>query len=416
MPRKSAQADLSTSPHLVSRVVAMVDDIEYFNGAPSFSVGQFANILNRVLKASFDDGVWIEGEIEGLKRPNPHAYFSLIENVDGKKVQVSINLFAGPLKNVQAKMLQQGIELKDGLKVRLYGRPEFYGPFGKLNIIVTDVDTQFTVGDIAAQREALLKSLLERGVDKPNKQRPLPLVPLRLGIISSSQAAGWADAQQTLLESGIGFHIFFLDVRVQGDDAPPQIVAALDTLSRRDDIDLVLLMRGGGSKGDLAAFDDERIAHAIARCSHPVFTGIGHQIDTSIADVMAHSAHKTPTACAKAVISLVEEFMGNLSWTAGELRRVTERSLERAHTRIGMCVERLTTRPQRVLERAQQKLEMNRNSLRLLDPATVLARGWSITRTSQGEIVRSVADIAVGEKVETTVADGHFVSTVEEKK
>jgi exodeoxyribonuclease VII large subunit len=392
----------------------MIDEIEYFNGAPAFTVGQFSDVLNLVLKASFDEGVWIEGEIEGAKRPNPHMYFSLIENIDGKKAQVNINLFAGPLKNVQAKMRQQGIEIKDGMKVRLYGRPEYYGPFGKLNIIVTDIDTQFTVGDIAAQREALLKALLEKGVDKPNKRLSVPLVPLRLGVISSSQAAGWADAQQTLLESGIGFHVSFLDVRVQGDDAPRQIVAALDTLSRRNDIDLVLLMRGGGSKGDLAAFDDERIAHAIARCSHPVFTGIGHQIDTSIADVIAHTAHKTPTACAKAVITHVEEFMGDLSWSAGELRRVTERSLERATNRIGMCIERLRTRPKLVLERAQQRIEMNKTSLRLLDPATVLAKGWSITRTSSGAIVRSVSDVAQGDTLVTTLIDGQVTSTVEE--
>jgi exodeoxyribonuclease VII large subunit len=392
----------------------MSDEIEFYNGAPAFTVGQFSDILNRVLRASFDEGVWIEGEIEGLKRPQPHLYFSLIENINGKKAQVNINLFAGPLKNVQAKMRQQGIELKDGMKVRLYGRPEYYGPFGKLNIIVTDIDTQFTVGDIAAQREALLKALLEKGVDKPNKRVPVPAVPLRLGVISSSQAAGWADAQQTLLESGIGFHISFIDVRVQGDDAPPQIVAALDTLSRRKDIDLVLLMRGGGSKGDLAAFDDERIAHAIARCSHPVFTGIGHQIDTSIADVIAHTAHKTPTACAKAVITYVEEFMGDLSWSAGELRRVTERSLERATNRIGMCVERLKTRPKLVLERAQQRIDMNKTSLRLLDPATVLAKGWSITRTTSGQIVRSISDVAQGDTLVTTLVDGHVTSTVEE--
>ena len=392
----------------------MSDEIEFYNGAPAFTVGQFSDILNRVLRASFDEGVWIEGEIEGLKRPQPRLYFSLIENINGKKAQVNINLFAGPLKNVQAKMRQQGIELKDGMKVRLYGRPEYYGPFGKLNIIVTDIDTQFTVGDIAAQREALLKALLEKGVDKPNKRVPVPAVPLRLGVISSSQAAGWADAQQTLLESGIGFHISFIDVRVQGDDAPPQIVAALDTLSRRKDIDLVLLMRGGGSKGDLAAFDDERIAHAIARCSHPVFTGIGHQIDTSIADVIAHTAHKTPTACAKAVITYVEEFMGDLSWSAGELRRVTERSLERATNRIGMCVERLKTRPKLVLERAQQRIDMNKTSLRLLDPATVLAKGWSVTRTTSGQIVRSISDVAQGDTLVTTLIDGHVTSTVEE--
>lgn len=392
----------------------MNDEIEYFNGAPAFTVGQFSDILNRVLRASFDEGVWIEGEIEGLKRPNPHVYFSLIENIDGKKAQVNINLFVRELKNVQAKMRQQGIELKDGLKVRLYGRPDYFGPFGKLSIIVSDIDTQFTVGDIAAQREALLKALIEKGVDKPNKRLAVPVVPLRLGVISSSQAAGWADAQQTLLESGIGFQVSFIDVRVQGDDAPMQIVAALDTLSRRDDIDLVLLMRGGGSKSDLAAFDDERIAHAIARCSHPVFTGIGHQIDTSIADVIAHTAHKTPTACAKAVIAYVEEFMGDLSWSAGELRRVTERSLERATSRIGMCIERLRTRPKLVLERANQRIEMNKTTLRLLDPATVLAKGWSITRTLSGQIIRSKSDVKQGDSLVTTLIDGQITSTVKE--
>lgn len=392
----------------------MNDEIEYFNGAPAFTVGQFSDILNRVLRASFDEGVWIEGEIEGLKRPNPHVYFSLIENIDGKKAQVNINLFVRELKNVQAKMRQQGIELKDGLKVRLYGRPDYFGPFGKLSIIVSDIDTQFTVGDIAAQREALLEALIEKGVDKPNKRLAVPVVPLRLGVISSSQAAGWADAQQTLLESGIGFQVSFIDVRVQGDDAPMQIVAALDTLSRRDDIDLVLLMRGGGSKSDLAAFDDERIAHAIARCSHPVFTGIGHQIDTSIADVIAHTAHKTPTACAKAVIAYVEEFMGDLSWSAGELRRVTERSLERATSRIGMCIERLRTRPKLVLERANQRIEMNKTTLRLLDPATVLAKGWSITRTLSGQIIRSKSDVKQGDSLVTTLIDGQITSTVKE--
>jgi exodeoxyribonuclease VII large subunit len=391
----------------------MIDEIEYFNGAPAFTVGQFSDVLNLVLKASFDEGVWIEGEIEGAKRPNPHMYFSLIENIDGKKAQVNINLFAGPLKNVQAKMRQQGIEIKDGMKVRLYGRPEYYGPFGKLNIIVTDIDTQFTVGDIAAQREALLKALLEKGVDKPNKRLSVPLVPLRLGVISSSQAAGWADAQQTLLESGIGFHVSFLDVRVQGDDAPRQIVAALDTLSRRKDIDLVLLMRGGGSKGDLAAFDDEGIAMAISQCAHPVFTGIGHEIDTSIADVIAHTASKTPTACAQAVIALVEEFLGELAYSADQLRRVTEGSLVRARSRINMSIERLTTRPRIALERQAQRVAMHASAIRLLDPVTTMARGWSITRDEDGKVVRSRTDVSPGQKITTLLADGSITSTVE---
>ena len=391
----------------------MAAEVEFINGVPSFSVGQFAEVLNHVLEASFDGGVWVEGEIQGLRKPNPHAYFTLIEDVDGVKAQLNINLFAGPLRNVQAKLRQQGIELKDGLKVRLFGRVEYYGPFGKLNLIATDVDTQFSTGDVAAKREELLRVLMEKGVDKINKRIQVPLVPLRLGIISSSQAAGWADAQQHLTESGIGFAITFCDVRVQGDAAVPQIVAALNSLSRRDDIDLVMLMRGGGSKGDLAAFDDEQIAMAISKCSHPVFTGIGHEIDTSIADIVAHTAVKTPTACAQLVIAIVESFLSELSYSAGSLRSLTQTAVERARSRIAVSVERLRTRPRTVLERQTQKLMMHAASVRLLDPVTTMARGWSITRDSSGNVVRSISDIKKGDTVVTALADGSITSTVE---
>ena len=391
----------------------MAAEVEFINGVPSFSVGQFTEVLNHVLKASFDEGVWVEGEIQGLRKPNPHAYFTLIENIDGVKAQLNINLFAGPLRNVQAKLRQQGIELKDGLKVRLFGRVEYYGPFGKLNLIATDVDTQFSAGDVAAKREELLRQLMEKGVDKINKRIPVPLVPLRLGIISSSQAAGWADAQQHLTESGIGFAITFCDVRVQGDAAVSQIVAALNSLSRRDDIDLVMLMRGGGSKGDLAAFDDEQIAMAISKCSHPVFTGIGHEIDTSIADIVAHTANKTPTACAQSVIAIVESFLSDLSYSAGSLRSLTQTAVERARSRIAVSVERLRTRPRTALERQTQKLMMHAASVRLLDPVTTMARGWSITRDSSGNVVRSISDIKKGDTVVTALADGSITSTVE---
>ena len=390
-------------------------DIDYINGVPAVTVGQFSEVVNQLLSSAFDGGVWIEGEIEGLKKPNPHLYFSLIENVDGKKAQANINLFAGNLRAIQAKLRQQGLELKDGLRVRLYGIPEYYAPFGKLSIKAEDIDTQFTVGDVAAKREALLKALLEKGVDKLNKRRPVPLVPLRLGVVSSSQAAGWADAERQLLESGFGFSVSFIDVRVQGDDAPPQVVAALNTLSRRDDIDVVLLMRGGGSKSDLAAFDDERIALAISQCRHPVFTGLGHQIDTSIADIMAHTAHKTPTACAQAVIALVEEFLSDLASAQNQLRLLTGNSLLRARGRVSMAIERLTTRPRNALERQKQILEMRASTVRLLDPAVTMARGWSITRDSNGNVVRSTDQISAGDVLVTSLAQGSITSRVEGK-
>ena len=391
----------------------MPSDIELIDGVPSFTVTQFSAVLNEVMKVSFDGGVWIEGEIEGLKRPNPHAYFTIVEKAEKGKAQVNVNIWAGPLKGIQAKLRNSGIELKDGLKVRLYGRPDYYAPFGKLSLVATDVDTQFSAGDLAAKREELIRKLLELGVDRVNKRLPIPLVPLRLGIISSSTAAGWADAQQHLIESGIGFSVSFIDVRVQGEQAASQIVNAINAFSRRSDIDIVMVMRGGGSKGDLAAFDDEGIAMAISKCSHPVFTGIGHEIDTSIADLVAHTANKTPTACAQAVIALVEEFLGELSYSANRLRQVTENSLVRARSRISLAVERLRTRPRTALDRQTQRLAMHSAAVRLLDPVTTMARGWSITRDGNGNVVRSTIDVKQGDTLVTLVADGSISSTVE---
>ena len=386
---------------------------EWINGVPSYTVGQFSQVVNEVLKQTFSDGVWVEGEVQGAKRPNPHLYFSLIENVDGKKAQLNINLFAGPLRNVETKLRSLGVELKDGLRVRLYGRPDYYGPFGKLSLNVSDVDTQFTAGDIAQQRAALLKKLLENGTTKRNKRQQVPLVPLRLGIISSSQAAGFADARQHLVDSGIGFSITMCDVRVQGDDAVPMIAGALRAFSRRDDIDVVMLMRGGGSKSDLAAFDDERIAVAIASCSHPVFTGIGHEIDQSIADICAHTECKTPTACADAVIEYVTDFLSDLADSAVRVRSATSTALERARGRVRMNRERLATRPRNLLTREQQRLAVHSATLRGLDPVVTMARGWSITHAADGTIIRSINDVKPGATLLTRVADGTITSTVE---
>ena len=388
-------------------------EMEWIDGVPSFTVTEFSQVVNEVLRQTFADGVWVEGEIQGLKKPNPHAYFSLIEVVNGTKSQLNINLFKNSLNNVNAKLRSLGTELKEGMRVRLFGRAEYYGPFGKLSLTVTDVDTQFAAGDIAQKREALVRKLHENGTTRINKAKRVPLVPLRLGIISSSQAAGYADARKHLVDSGIGFSVTLCDVRVQGDDAVPMIVAGLRAFSRRDDIDVVLLMRGGGSKSDLAAFDDERIAMAIAACAHPVFTGIGHEIDQSVADLVAHTECKTPTACADEVIRRVEDFLARLDDGAMRVRAATSTALERARGRVRMAQERLVTRPRAAVTRERQRLDMHAAAVRLLDPATTLARGWSITRAADGSVVRSVDDVRTGDTVTTMLADGTVTGTVQ---
>lgn len=400
----------------VPRRVATAVEPQIVDGIPAYTVAQFGPLLKSILRGVFPDGVWIEGEVEGLK-PTPHStghYFSLVDGEGKSKSKLDVKLFAnsGDLARVMRKMSDHGIPLANGMRVRFLCDVDFYSVRGELNLIIKDVDTQFTLGDIAKKRDELIARILAAGTDKKNKSRIVPLVPLRLGVVSSLQAAGFIDARRHLEESGIGFELSVCDVNVQGEHAPQQIVAALRTLDAREDIDVILVMRGGGSKGDLAAFDEESVAMTIASCAHPVFTGIGHEIDTSVADIVAHTSFKTPTAVADDIIRRVEEFLGALMDAAEGLSRRTDNAVLRARTRLVRASDTLGHRPMMVIAAQRHRLAMHENAVRLLDPVHTLARGWSITRDERGRVVRSVADVQPGSVLTTTVADGTVASTV----
>lgn len=385
-------------------------------GLPVLSIAEFGRLVESTLRGVFPEGLWVEGEVRGLK-PRPHAtghYFALADGSGASEVSINVKLFKrGALDAVLAKMEAHGVPLQNGMRVRFLCRTNFYAKSGELSLIIDDVDTTFALGEIARKRDELIKKLVAGGIDKKNKQRPVPLVPLRIGVVSSTQAAGFIDFRRHLEESGTGFQLLVADVNVQGDRAPGQVAAALAALDRRDDIEVIVVIRGGGSKGDLAAFDEEVVAMAIARCSHPVFTGIGHEIDTSVADIVAHTNLKTPTAVAAHLIALVGRFEDRLASRTRNLADRTANAVFRSRSRLGRCVERLRTRPAAVIASSRHRLEVHRASVRLLDPATTLARGWTITRRADGRVVKSVADAAPGDTVVTVLADGTITSTVD---
>ena len=383
------------------------------NDADVFSVSEFSEVVDKSLRAMFHEGIWIEGEVEGLRPTNKHAYFSLIEHTDDdKKAVLNVNVWASSFASITGKLRKHGVELKNGLKVRFFGKPQYYAPQGKLSFIVSDVDTQFSVGDIAKKREELIQKLRDTGLVRRNKSLSVPIVPLRLGIVSSAQAAGWADARKHLVESGFGFSVLFCDVRVQGDEAIDTISAGIRSLGARDDIDVILVMRGGGSKSDLAAFDDEKVAMAIVRCPKPVFTGIGHEIDISVADIVAHTSCKTPTACADEVIGYVQEFVEDISGVAHKVRSRTQSAISLSRQKMSLNIEKLRTRSRRALENQNKDLEKILTKVQALDPVHTMSRGWSITRDGKGNVVRSISDVTDGDSLVTTVVDGQIISTV----
>ena len=403
----------------------------------TYSITELVDEINGVLEDSFEEGFWVWGEISGLSTKNRHTYFTLVEQEPGsrsKKAQINVNLWAGDMVKLRPVLSAAGLELADGLKVRIYGSLNFYGPFGKLSLIMRGIDPRFTLGDIALQRDELIRKLKLSGAYERNRLLDIALVPLRVGVVTSGSSAAWADFKNQILSSELGFQLKLLDVVVQGDQAVGAVTRAIETLGQRDDLDVIVVIRGGGSKSELSTFDDERIALAIANSPLPVLTGIGHEIDTSVADEVAFERHKTPTACAVSLIDRVRGFIEETESTWDAVARVATQKLSDSHnnlnnltreisihtrTAVDRAGERLTGRVERLLRRAPQivldavtrtdNLEVR---IRLLDPKNVLARGWSITRTADGRVIRSTADVSADEKITTVVADGSISSTV----
>jgi len=411
------------------------EDVDGPGGVRTFSIAELADEINEVLADHFDEGLWVWGEVSGLNFKNPHTYFNLVD-VDGRgrKVQVSVNLWGTEMKKLRPTLMKSGLDLANGLKIRIFGNLDYYGGFGKLSLIMRGIDPNYTLGDIALQREELIRRLKETGAYGRNREVELNPVPLRLGIVGSKGTAGITDFLQQIEESGLGFDIKIANVTVQGDTAPVEVSSAIRALGRRDDIDVIVVIRGGGSKTDLATFDSELIAMAIADSPLPVFTGIGHQIDVHVADEVAHESHKTPTACAVALIEHVTKFVDDvegawsdiasragqlldesghrLSKVAREIAVHTRTAVDRADERLSDRIDRLRRRAPQLLAERSLAIDNLEKRVSLLDPVNVLARGWSITRAADGRVVRSVDDVKVGDTIVTTLRDGTASSTV----
>jgi exodeoxyribonuclease VII large subunit len=449
---------------------------------PTFSVGELSDAIGNVVRASFRDEVWVRGEIHDLSRPaSGHVYLTLVEQrEDGSKASLSVMLSAANKVSVNRALTRSGgaVRMVDGTEVRIRGRLDWYGPRGQLQLRMTAIDPAYTLGQLELSRAELLARLEAEGLLGRNGRRPMPLVPLRVGLVTSRGSAAEADFLDELERSGISFHVIAVDVRVQGSGAPRAIARGIASAAARA-CDVIALVRGGGARTDLACFDDELVARAVAVCPVPVLTGIGHETDRSVADDVAHTAEKTPTACAQLLAAHVGTYLARVEevWAvvtrlavrdlaasdatvrshagrasrsvrstlagaterldghAARARRAGTAATARAEQRLGRDLgrltgaarvqvrdasaavaaaeRRLTSRAPRVVVEAERVLEAVDARVRALDPERALARGWSITSTADGRVVRTPADVAPGDALVTRVAGGEVRSTVD---
>jgi exodeoxyribonuclease VII large subunit len=407
--------------------------------------------------------VWVLGEVQQFSDARSgHGYLDLVDPAVTGRDAPTLKAKCwrstwGPLK---ASLREAGLTLADGSVIRVRGYIDLYAPRGELGFIVTELDLDAlrlaSLGKHARRRAELIRSLGSEGLLDANKSLALPEVPLRVGLVASKGTEGYNDFLGMLDASGFAFHVALVRATVQGTTAPREVAAGVNTLRARA-CDVICVIRGGGSQADLATFDDERIARAIATCPIPVLTGIGHTGDVSVADLVAHESFRTPTACAEALAAMVrtwyaervagmalraseaadvvlDELIDGMDQSRRHLAVVCRHRLHRADDALATIASAAARHAPRALARvtaslaestrrlgplADQRLTgvaeglvSRRSLLAAYDPERLLARGWSITSDASGGVVRSIAGLDAGHVLVTRLADGVARSSV----
>jgi exodeoxyribonuclease VII large subunit len=372
--------------------------------------------------------VWVEGEVTELRRHERWAtvFFTLKDPADGSCVGVAM---------ARGRFDALRLGLADGERVHVLGRPELYEQRGEFKLRALTIE-RFGAGAHLASLERLKATLAAEGLFSDARKRPLPFLPRRIGLVTGNDAAAKRDVVTTIRSRFPPASVLVAETYVQGPRAAAEIVSAIGALCEHQDVDVVVLTRGGGSFEDLLPFSDERVVRAVAECPVPVVSAVGHEQDTPLCDLAADVRASTPTAAGKLVVPELTDLFGKLERARGALARSVRRSLERDRQRLTRSVERLRARPHMALEREAQRLERMRERLRLapalaverkraalersaatlaaLSPVQTLERGYAIVRTDSGGVVASTSDVSTGSHVDVTLADGGFGARVEE--
>ena len=373
--------------------------------------------------------VWVEGEVTELRRHARWAgvFLTLKDPVEGSSVGVTMP--RGQFDGLR-------LELSDGERVHVYGRPELFAQRGDFRLRALTIE-RFGVGAHLAALERLKAKLAAEGLFAADRKRPLPLLPRRIGLVTGNDAAAKRDVITTIQSRFPPANVVVAETYVQGPRAPLEIVAALQALCEEAGIDVIVLTRGGGSFEDLLPFSDERVVRAVAASPVPVVSAVGHEQDTPLCDLAADVRASTPTTAGKLVVPELTELLGRLERARESLARCTRRTLERDASQLDRAAQRLRAAPRLALERERRRadrahdrlrrapalalerkraaLEATAGKLATLSPQATVARGYAIVRRG-ARVVRSSADVTPGARVDVQLAEGGFGARVEDTR
>ncbi len=432
--------------------------------AETWSVGELHAAARSALARRFRGRVWVHGELRSLNRNarSGHCYLTLADPHGGRRggeATLDVAFWSDRWNEVAAELDAAGVALDEGADLRVRGEVTTWDQ-GRVMLVADRLDVDGLVGRLAAARARLVRRLVAEGLWDRNRELPPAVLPLRIGLVAAAATDGYRDFVGRLVDSGYAFEITVAGAAVQGRGAPRAIAAALRRLGEhhaRRPLDVVVLVRGGGSRSDLAAFDHEAVARAVAASPVPVWTGVGHSSDTCLADELAHRSLATPTAAAAALVAdvrtahdeVVERGRRLVSGTRSRLResglavaakgsgvsahghRALDRAEVHVHTMARYTVVgargalddglraaragagRVPAGARRSLEVASAHVAGRRTVADALDPRRVLERGYTLTRRPDGTPVRHATDALAGDPLVTEFADGRVLSRVE---
>ncbi|MDE0960263.1 MAG: exodeoxyribonuclease VII large subunit [Planctomycetota bacterium] len=278
-----------------------------------WSVTRLNETVRDVLQSSVPETIWLQGEVLEFdrNRQRDHIFFKIVEKVEGEdrpRASVTAVLFLRNKDRVLKRFAETETDLADGLQIRVQVRVDLYVQNGSYQVVVEDIDPTYTLGEIAQRRERIMAEIRKRGLEQQNLSIPWPLVPLRIGVLTSPDSDAWKDLIHELRGSGFAFEVALYGVHVQGERTEREVLEGLKYFEQRAaEFDVLLLVRGGGSRADLMAFDSLPLALAVAQHPLKIMVGIGHQADRSVLDDLSHS-EKTPTAAGQQLVQQVSGF------------------------------------------------------------------------------------------------------------
>jgi len=420
-------------------------------------------MVHETITVSMPDEYWVEAEISDIREVRGHCYMELIQKDEYGNT---------PLARASAKCWKNkwmyisphferitGHILRAGMKILVQVYADFHETYG-FSWIITDIDPTFTMGDMARKRQDIIRRLQEAGVLELQKELSLPLFTQRIAVISSEQAAGYGDFCNQLSENDYGFQFKLSLFRsiMQGEQIESSIISALNQINRKiDRFDVVVIIRGGGSTSDLSGFDSLLLAENVANFPLPVITGIGHDRDESVLDLVSHIRVKTPTAVATLLIDHLIEVYNRISDAQEELTQIVQRRIEIEKMRLNVISEKvpvlfsfvsnrqnawfdnlflriqnaITNRIRQTEQhlnslsemlsplyehirlRENHRLEILQQKIKAQDPMLILNRGYSIT-TLNGHVIRNAKNLKKGDTLCTQMAKGKVTSIVKE--